>query len=169
MISTKITNKKLFMSKLLTSELFDSYMVEEAEITTFNTFHIDGKIHKDFYKDNSVEFSDNTAALKEYSDWKDLRCTCFDLIKGKHTPLSFKFIFYLSDSEKAKLLSEADAGIDEAQVRLALNIRFRNGDIILTTGCAINIFTLDKSIEKAWDEYIPSFLSQNGIDTETNA
>jgi hypothetical protein len=166
MISTKINNKKIFMSKLLASELFDDFMVEEAEITTFNTFHIDGKIHKDFYKDNSGDLSDNNINSKEYSDWRDLKSTCFDLIKGKHTPLSFKFIFYLSNNEKAKLLSKADAGIDESQVKLGLNIRFFNGEILLTTGCAINIFTLDKTIEKAWDEYIPSFLASNGIDTE---
>ena len=49
MTSIKITNKKSFMSKLLASTLFDEFLVEEAEITTFNTFHIDGQIRKEFF------------------------------------------------------------------------------------------------------------------------
>ena len=34
MIALKINNKKEFMSKLLVSELFDAYYVEEATIDT---------------------------------------------------------------------------------------------------------------------------------------
>lgn len=166
MISIKINNKKAFMSKLLASELFDVFLVEEAEITTFNTFHIDGRIHKDFYKDVSIEGVASDSAVGEYSSWKELKQICYELIKGKRTPLSFKFVFYLNDEVKSRLIKKADAGIDENQVRLGLNIRFINGDVILTTGCAIGIFTLDKSIEKAWDNYIPSFLDNNSIENE---
>ena len=164
MTSIKITNKKSFMSKLLASTLFDEFLVEEAEITTFNTFHIDGQIRKEFFKDSSVEDSENVPG--EYSSWADLKPICYELIKGKRTPISFKFVFYLNDEAKSKLIKEADAGISEEQIKLALNIRFINGDIIITTGCAISIFTLDKSIEKAWGSYIPSFLDQNSIENE---
>ncbi len=165
MTSIKITNKKNFMAKLLASELFDDFYVEEAEITTFNTFHIDGQIRREFYKDAQ---NDGTEALPtaDYSAWKELRPICYDLIKGKRTPLSFKFVFYLNDEAKSKLIKEADAGISEEQIKLALNIRFIGGDILITTGCAISIFTLDKSIEKAWDSYFPSFLDQNSIENE---
>ena len=53
MIAVLASNNKEFMTKLLTSDIFDDFLVEEATIDTFNTFHIDGRIHKDFYKDNS--------------------------------------------------------------------------------------------------------------------
>ena len=154
------------MSKLLASELFDLFQVEEAEVTTFNTFHIDGRIHKDFYKDVPAGADSADAMPGEYSTWKDMKPICYELIKGKRTPLSFKFVFYLNEEAKSRLIKEADAGIDDSQVRLGLNIRFINSDVILTTGCAISIFTLDKSIEKAWDNYIPSFLDNNSIDNE---
>ena len=42
MISLQIKNTKSFMNTLLVSEQFDSFEVEEATITTFNTFYIDG-------------------------------------------------------------------------------------------------------------------------------
>ena len=35
-----------------------------------------------------------------------------------------------------------------------------------TTGISYSIFTLDKSAEKAWDEYIPGFLESKGIEIE---
>lgn len=40
MIALKITNVKKFMGKLLASEAFDSFVIEEASISTYNTFLI---------------------------------------------------------------------------------------------------------------------------------
>ena len=103
MIALKINNKKEFMSKLLVSELFDAYYVEEATIDTFNTFHIDGRIHRDFYKNDEDYDADKTAP--DLSSWSDLRQICFDLIKGKRTPLGFKFVFHAPVQIKEQLLS----------------------------------------------------------------
>lgn len=164
MIALKIINKKDFMSKLLKSELFDDYFVEEATIDTFNTFHIDGRIHKEFYKDSSE--TDNISNIEEFSKWQELKTICFDLIKGKRTPLGLKFVFHAPTELKNSLLSAADAGLSEDQVKLGINIRFSNSDVILTTGTAFSIFSLDKETEKAWDSYIPSFLEKSGISCE---
>lgn len=162
MIAIKITQQKDFMGKLLTTDVFDYFLVNDATIETFNTFHIDGKIHKNFYSEDDKEIIDN----KEYSSWKTLRPTCFDLIKGKRTPLGFKFVFYLNDEEKNKLISEHGNSILPQQVSLGLNIKYSNGEMILTTGTAFNIFTLDKEIEKNWDTYIQGFLDKNNIEYE---
>ena len=164
MIAIKIGNKKEFMSKLLVSDMFDRFLLEEASIDTFNTFQIDGHVHKDFYK-NDAAF-DESPVLPELSSWSDLKQICYNLIKGTRTPLSFKFIFHAPPELKTSLLAEADAGLQGDQVSLGLNVRFANGDVILTTGTAFAIFTLDKSIEKAWDSYIPSFLEKSGISSE---
>ena len=58
MISIEITGIKDFMNKLLGSEAFDSFYLEEATIVTFNTFVIDGHTVNSFYKgtDKSVWF-----------------------------------------------------------------------------------------------------------------
>ena len=55
MISVKIQNNKGFMKSLLTTDLFDNFYVEEVAIDTFNSFYIDGHIHKDFYADESED------------------------------------------------------------------------------------------------------------------
>ena len=165
MRAIKINNKKDFMSKLLIQDLFDLFLVEEAVIDTFNSFHIDGHIHREFYA-NDPEYSEDDH-LSFLSSWSDLKPICYDLIKGKRTPLGFKFVFHADDNLKSSIISGADEGFHKDQVTLGLNIRFSNSEVILTTGTAFSIFTLDKTIEKAWDDYIPSFLEKSGISCET--
>ena len=151
------------MAKLLTTELFDSFLVEEVTIDTFNTFTIDGRIHKEFYKDSDEA---EGALNNEFSNWAKIRPIALSLIKGKQTPLGFKFILHFSDSDKLALLQNADMDISPDQISLGINLRFSQGEVIITTGVSYNIFTLDKSAEKAWDEYIPSFLELNGIEAD---
>ena len=167
MIALKISNKKEFMAKLLTTEVFDKFLVEEATVETFNTFHIDGKIHRDFYK-NDPDYTDEKTFSK-FSSWSEIRPICLNLIKGKRTPLGFKFVLHLDEEAKEKLVESADAGIVPSQVTMGLTIKFYNDEILVTSGISIGIFTLDKSIEKAWDSYLPSFLESNGIETKDYA
>ncbi len=152
------------MAMLLTTELFDSFLLEEAVIDTFNTFHIDGKVHREFFAGSEEEATDFLS--DNLSKWAHLRPICLDLIKGKRTPLGFKFVLHLGSSDKTRLLSEADMDISPEQVSPGLIIRFHNGEVTITTGISYSIFTLDKSAEKAWDSYIPSFLESNNIEFE---
>ena len=151
------------MAKLLTTELFDDFTVEEATIDTFNTFTIDGRIHKEFFKN-----SDDTEDIpdSEFSQWSSIRPIALNLIKGRHTPLGFKFILHLGDDMKLSVLEKSDMDISPEQISLGISIKFSQGEVIITTGVSYSIFTLDKSAEKAWDEYIPSFLESNGIEAD---
>ncbi len=162
MIALKIQQQKAFMAKLLTTDLFDDFLLIEATLDTFNTFHIDGLIHKDFYSPESG----TTAPAEKYSKWGTIKPIALDLIKGKNTPLSFKFILQLDEDRKTKLLSDIESDIPSDQIDLGLNIRFSNGEVILTTGVSYSIFSLDKSAEKAWDEYIPSLIDSFDIANE---
>ena len=73
------------MQHLLLKPTFDAFSLIEGEVTTYNTFKIDGYIHKNFFED---------APPAEYSLWADLRDFCFQ-IEGKgrplHSSLSFTF------------------------------------------------------------------------------
>ena len=48
MIALKIINVKNFMAKLLTQDVFQNFLLEEASITTYNTFVIDGHLMEAF-------------------------------------------------------------------------------------------------------------------------
>ena len=45
----RIKDVKNFMGKLLGSESFDSFLLAEGTITTYNTFVIDGHMVKEFF------------------------------------------------------------------------------------------------------------------------
>ena len=85
MIALKLPEVKECMSKLLLSDAFDSFLFIEGEIVTYNTFSINGFLKKDF-------FEKDLAPSQDYSLWKDIREYAFSLIKGKKTPLSFRFV-----------------------------------------------------------------------------
>ncbi len=165
MIAIKITHQKDFMSKLLATALFDDFLAEDITIDTYNTFKIDGRVHKEFYK--NTDYSDSEQLPSEpFSKWSVLRPVCLDLIKGKQTPLGFKFVLRLSEQKKTEIFKDLDLDLTPNLYSPCININFTSGTVTIITGISYSIFTLDKETEKAWDRYIPSFLESNGIDTE---
>ena len=148
------------MSHLLLKPTFDEFSLVEGSIVTFNKFTIDGFLQKDFYEE---------APEKEYSDWKDLREFCFNIIKGKRTPLSFKFVLSLSKADFEKFLSanKLDGFRPENIQGLYLNFRYDGTSLQCVTGTSLNMFTLDKSLDAAWDEFVRKFFARHEIEFET--
>lgn len=160
MIALSLTEVKECMSKLLLTELFDPFLFLEGEIVTFSTFHIDGFLKKNFYDSDSIP-------PREYALWKEVREYCYSLIKGKRTPLHFHFIFGLSPSNITKLLQQKGLTYQPQDVKgLFLNIKFDGTHLQCTTGISMNLFTLDKSLEQAWDEMVQKFFLQKSIPFE---
>lgn len=156
MIALTMTGIKDFMSQLLLKDTFDSFCFIEGEIVTFNTFTIDGFIHKDFF--------DTDAELPKYSYWKNIREHCFALIRGKRTPLSFRFVFSLSPKNIARLIEQNGLSLDPGQVQgLYLNIRYDGSSLACVTGSSFKTFTMDRTLEHAWDEMVKKFFLQKGI------
>lgn len=157
MVALSITEVKEFMSKLLLSETFDSFQFIEGEIMTFATFTMDGYLQKEFFNDN--ELPD-----REYILWKDVREYCFSLIKGKRTPLKFKFVFGLSETNIEKLIQQQDLDFETEDIRgLYINIKYDGQNLQCVTGTAMHLFTMDKSLEQAWDAMVQKFLTQKEI------
>ncbi|MBQ4176203.1 MAG: hypothetical protein II640_01920, partial [Lachnospiraceae bacterium] len=50
MLAVRITDTRDFMKKLLTQDLFDTFLLSEASVTTFTTFSIDGTWHPDYFE-----------------------------------------------------------------------------------------------------------------------
>ena len=148
------------MSHLLLKPTFDEFSLVEGSIVTVNIFTIDGFLQKDFYEE---------APEKEYSDWKDLHEFCFNIIKGKRTPLSFKFVLSLSKADFEKFLSanKLDGFRPENIQGLYLNFRYDGTSLQCVTGTSLNMFTLDKSLDAAWDEFVRKFFARHEIEFET--
>lgn len=157
MIALKLTNRKVFMKHLLLLETFDHFFFIEGEITTFSKFTIDGYLQKAF-------FEEEAKPVHEFAFWKQVREFCFSIIKGKRTPLDFKFIFSLSPENIAKLISQNQLDFQPDSVQgLYLNIRFDGNELQCITGTSLKTFSMDKSLETAWDKMVQKFLIQKDI------
>ena len=160
MIGLELTEVKECMAKLLLSEVFDPFYFVEGEIITFSTFTIDGFLKKEFY--NKEEIPE-----RDYALWKDVREYCFSIIKGKRTPLNFKFVLGLSDSNIEKLLLQQGLDFKPQDVRgLYINLKYDGSKLQCITGTSMKLFTMDKSLEQAWDKMIQKFFTQKEIKFE---
>ena len=148
------------MSHLLLKPTFDNFSFIEGEITTFNKFTFDGYIQKEFFEE---------VPEKTYSDWKDLREFCFSLIKGKRTPLGFKFVLSLNPKHFEKFIEANNLeGFEASNVKgLYLNFKYDGTNLQCVTGTSLGIFSLDKSLENTWDEYVKKFFAKVEIECET--
>lgn len=162
LIALQIVDTKDFTSKLFLQEVFDSFWMVEGSIRTHSTFLLDGHLNHEFYSTDELE--EQQMKEQPYVAWRTLRPLCFDLIKGKKTPLSFKFSFRLSTSNTEKLLQQSGIALSVSDINgLFLNIRYQEGKVLLTTGTSLRLFTLDKSLDYAWDTMVQRFLKQKEI------
>lgn len=162
MIALQIQDIKDFMNRLLLKETFDPFLVVEAAITTYNTFHIDGRLKPDYYTPEERETLNLTE--RHFSRWQELRPFCLELIKGKRTPLSFQFTFQLSPENTKKLLLQTESAFTPQDINgLILNIRYDANGLYCTTALSLNIFTMDKSLDHAWDQMVQKFLLNQEI------
>lgn len=165
MIALKITNIKQFMNKFLAREDFDSFLLEEATISTYNTFVIDGHQNRAFY--NTEEWEDKEIRPYDFSMWKTVRPICFDLIKGKHTPASFHFVLHLIPDYTASILQKEECAVTPDQVKaFVLNIKYDGTGLTLVTGTAFHTFLMDKTPDALWDHAVKQFLDKRQIDYE---
>lgn len=138
MISLEITDTKNFMAKLFKEETFDSFDLVNIEILSFASFEIKQK--------------------QENIPWKSIRPFSFSVIKSGTTPKSIKIVFSLSKEESESI---------QIDTNFFLNIYYTSGEdgqLIATTGTSMKTFSLDKSGDHMWEDYITKFLKENKIE-----
>lgn len=162
MIAFNIVDQKDFMNKLLLGNDFDAFWLVEASITTYNTFHIDGTLHRDFFETPILEALDRNRRTN--SLWQEVKPFCFSIIKGKHTPLHFKVVFQLSrdNTDQAVLDSGVDLMPDDI-AGLYINLQYNGKELSCTTGTSLRVFTMDKTFDNVWDNMVLAFFKQHGI------
>lgn len=163
MISLHIKEVKPFMAKLLMGGTFDHLVLKSMEIQTFTDFKISGNFNELYYSEEEL----TNRADKRFIPWSEVRGITYSIIKGSKTPLSLKIVFQLPPYEAGKLIKSLGIGLKEEEVGgLYLNIRFEKGELHIITGAAIKTFTMDRTLEQAWDESVRHFLNKQGIGYE---
>ena len=153
MKTTEITHQKEFMNKLLVSVSFDTFLLKEAALRTSVGSSIDGRENKAFYIKEQLE---NNISPYDYVTWAKIKSNILNIIKGQNTPLSMKIVLYAGPELTKEILSdELMSDVDY----LALNFRFDESGMSLTTAVAYKAFTLDKEADRLWDSYIDKLIS----------
>ncbi len=164
MIALKITSVKSFMSSILKGNTFDNFLLKEASVSTALTHNIDGHINRDFF---SKEEQTTENIPYEYIKWADFKSTCFEMIKGKRSPVFFRFVLLLMPDIAQMLLKSKNCIVDADHVEaMVLNILFSSNIITITTGLADSTFVMSKGPDNIWDEYIIGFLNSQNIEYE---
>lgn len=161
MLAFKISSMKSFMNHLLVDDTFDNFLLAEATISTAHTYQIDGHVNRTF-------FSDDVSATEipeyDFAFWKDMKGMCFNLIKGKRTPLFFKFVLHLKPQAVSKLLAAGGCSLPSEQIKaLVLTIKYDGTQAVITTASAYHTFVMSKEPDTIWDKAMQQFLSRNEI------
>ncbi len=159
-----IKEVKKCMSALLIGAAFDDFLISEGSITTFCTWTVDGSWQRDFADPDH----EDPASERRLAAWKDVRKIFLELIKGKRTPLAFKMVFVLSPEALEDLIRNEDLATAPSDIfGLYMNLTFRDGRLLLTTGSSFRTFSMDRSVDNAWDAYVARFFGENGIELES--
>ncbi len=160
MIALRIEDVRAFTSRLFVREDFDSFLVREATITTYNSFSIDGHIRSGYYTREEREEN----GIGEFSSWKMLRPICFSLIRGKKLPGGFRIVLQMPADGTERFAARSGTGITREQIQgLYLNIRYEDGVLYCITGISLNVFTMDKMFEAEWDKAVKEFMRRHEI------
>lgn len=160
MIALQMDNVKPFMNKLLKDTVFDEFDVVTMDLHLGINIHIEGHLNMDYYSEVERE----ELLDQSYIRWADLKPTIRTLIMGNKTPLSMKIVLMVSKKGTRTLVDKSLLSFVPEDVNgFYLNLVYENNTLKLTTGTSFKLFTLDKSLEKYFDETITKFLVKHDL------
>lgn len=154
MTALSISDIKGFMVMLLSDTFFDEYLLIEADIVMDCRYQISGRRVAAFYD------SDDLQLRGEYCCWREHKKLVFEIIRGKRLPVSMKIVMMAPEDVRSSVASAAE-GSDNTS--LCINIKYDNKRLTMTTGVSYSAFTMDRTVERGWDEYLTRAVRQKGI------
>jgi hypothetical protein len=156
MLAFEITGNALknIMRQLLVGDAFDGFFVRGVEICALTKFEMSGILDKGFAAEEGKEPPSRNFCL-----WSELKPYAYGLVKGSKKPRAMRIVLSLPD-EQAK-------GMHENAAALFLNMSFDADKLTLTTVTSQKIFTMDKSMDHAWEEYVSNFFKSLGCAVST--
>ncbi len=145
----KVLNEdvKSFMGLLLTGNNFNVFDVTGIEIQSFIDFNIKGALNKSYLENDEKE--------KKFVNWSKVQPFVLSIIKGNKQPKKMVINFLLPQKYTDKLYENCSACF--------LNMKFENGEVVFTTGTSQKEFSLDKSLDILWNEYVLNFFVSKNI------
>ena len=157
MLAVQILEIKNFMHTLFKTDAFAHFLLTEATIVNGVTYNIDGHITR--YDSDSTD--DHPY---EYMPFGTLKPKVYELIKGARTPQYLKFVFTLTPENTTNTLQSISSSTDTSELSgLYINITFKSGKLMATTGVSYKVFKKDTSLEQEWDRLVRLFFQKNNV------
>ena len=162
MLALNIPELKNFMNQLLCSDTFDHFLLKEATIQKDAVWNFWRNGHTGLLFQWRIRrtgvIRPCVSALRQSAPallWSD---------QGKTDTSYFKFVFLLSPDNLSRTLASMQTPFTPQDVTgMFLNLKFQNGNLMLTTGVSYRIFSTDKSLEHEWDRLVEIFLKNHNI------
>ncbi len=160
MRSFEISETKIFMSALLKDSAFDNFAVSEVHLTTSSYWLFDGHRNQAFYEEKELE----ELKEKDFILWSEVKPQIFNIIKGNRLPLSLKITFRLNTANTANVVRDCGTSIPLEQVGgIFLTVKYDRESLQVVSGTSLKSFSMDRSLDNAWDEYASKFLNKLGV------
>lgn len=160
MFSGTVEELKPFMTLLLRGELFDSWEVTEAKVETFFELSVNGRLKKDF-------FEEPESVQRDFAKWGEVKEIFFQAIKGKRLPGMLRIVLAADRTWTEQIMNECGKANEEAGAYLYLNIRYSANGCQVVSGVSHVGFTMDKTLDMAWDAALLDFFKTNGVAVST--
>ncbi len=160
----QITDIRDFTHKLFVGDTFDWFEMALAEFQTACRIRLDGRLVTDYF-DNDLR-QELLSAGRKFVLWKEMKPLCYQIVKGRRTPLSFRIVLNVSGATPVldKVLDQAAAS--GCLSGLSIRFEFSSGKIVGATGVSLSSFSTDRNPEFLWDEAARNFLRSHEIVTE---
>lgn len=148
MLQLIIEDIKKLTDLLFVQETFDHFLMREAHFVTGITVDLDGQLNQDFFD------TDELSALPDQrtATWGSMKKLCVQIIKGKKLPKRFQIVLKLAEADIPAWLAKNGLNLASETVKgLFITFRYENQQLSCTSGTALSVFSLDKTLEQAWD------------------
>ncbi len=152
-------NPQNLAARLFTDKTFDNFLLAEASFATDYIVSVDGSCQR-----KAVGDPENAApetGAESHIRWKSFRPVALQLVRGTRPPQAFHIVLMLSRRKLQDFITASRCEIDPEDVAgLYINLRFQEEKLTVTTGCALKIFTPDRTLENAWDRQVENFIGK---------
>ncbi len=159
MLYLEIRNIGKFTSLLFSDDSFDRFLLHEASFETRFTAIFEGKKNAAYFSEEEKE--------KELAEpnvrWSEIRPAAFKLLQGKKLPVSFKVVL-LTAPGVTKTVVEKSGFLGCPVSSLSVSAVYREQRLLLRTGVSYGGFSMDRSLEKYWDDSVQKFLTDHDIE-----
>ncbi len=153
-----VTDVKPFMAGLLTGDLFSSWQLRSLELSVLSHIEIDGAINENYLSEEEKQNRQSPFLL-----WDEIQQKVRALIAGGRTPSSLKISLAFPDASRILELPEGWT----PQLNIRFSARYEEGkalqSLTLYTAMSSTTFSLDKTPERLWEEFVPTYFRGKNI------